>query len=157
MRQIICHYTITRITITRLQGLVRRIYDSVPLTRKRMQERGVRPEHIQSLADITLLPFMQKSDLREEYSFWLFVSPMNKVLRFHCSSGTTGKPIVIGNTQNDIWSAKWLHARLPLWLPVRYNQVAMVMDYLPAAGGYTTVVKASAVRSADSAVIPTAN
>lgn len=86
----------------RLQGLVRRIYDSVPLTRKRMQERGVRPEHIQSLADIALLPFMQKSDLREEYPFGLFASPMNKVVRFHCSSGTTGKPIVIGNTQNDI-------------------------------------------------------
>ncbi|MFA7174467.1 MAG: phenylacetate--CoA ligase [Kiritimatiellia bacterium] len=86
----------------RLQGVVRRIYDNVPLTRKRMDERGVKPEHIQSLADIALLPFSVKSDLRDEYPHGLFASPMNEIVRFHCSSGTTGKPIVIGNTRNDI-------------------------------------------------------
>ncbi|MDX9867736.1 MAG: phenylacetate--CoA ligase [Kiritimatiellia bacterium] len=86
----------------RLQGLVRRVYDHVPLTRARMEERGVRPEHIQTLRDIALLPFMMKTDLRDTYPFGLFASPMNDIVRFHCSSGTTGKPIVIGNTQNDI-------------------------------------------------------
>ncbi|MDD2598299.1 MAG: phenylacetate--CoA ligase [Kiritimatiellae bacterium] len=86
----------------RLQGVVRRIYDNVPLTRKRMDERGVKPEHIQTLADIALLPFSVKSDLRDEYPHGLFASPMNEIVRFHCSSGTTGKPIVIGNTRNDI-------------------------------------------------------
>jgi len=86
----------------RLQGLVKRVYENVPLTRKRMDERGVRPEHIKTLKDIALLPFSMKTDLRDEYPFGLFASPLNDIVRFHCSSGTTGKPIVIGNTQNDI-------------------------------------------------------
>ncbi len=86
----------------RLQGLVKQVYENVPLTRKRMDERGVRPEHIKNLKDIALLPFMLKTDLRDEYPFGLFASPMNNIVRFHCSSGTTGKPIIIGNTQNDI-------------------------------------------------------
>lgn len=86
----------------RLQGLVKRIYEQVPLTRKRMDEQGVKPEHIKTLKDIALLPFMLKTDLRDEYPFGLFASPMNDIVRFHCSSGTTGKPIVIGNTRNDI-------------------------------------------------------
>jgi len=86
----------------RLQGVVKRAYENVPLTRRRMDERGVRPEHIKTLKDIALLPFMIKTDLRDGYPFGLFASPMNDIVRFHCSSGTTGKPIVIGNTQNDI-------------------------------------------------------
>lgn len=86
----------------RLQGLVKAVYESVPLTRQRMDERGVRPEHIKQLKDIALLPFTEKSDLRDQYPFGLFAAPMNEIVRFHCSSGTTGKPIVIGNTQNDI-------------------------------------------------------
>lgn len=86
----------------RLQRLVRRVYERVPLTRKRMDERGVRPEHIKALTDIALLPFTEKSDLRDEYPYGLFATPMDKIVRFHCSSGTTGKPIVIGNTHNDI-------------------------------------------------------
>ncbi|MCL2103777.1 MAG: phenylacetate--CoA ligase [Kiritimatiellaeota bacterium] len=88
--------------LARLQELVRHVYANVPLTRRRMDEREVRPEHITSLKDITLLPFMLKSDLRDEYPFGLFASPMEEVVRFHCSSGTTGKPIVIGNTPRDL-------------------------------------------------------
>lgn len=86
----------------RLQGLVARIYANVPLTRSRMDDMGVKPEHIKTLEDIALLPFTLKDDLRSEYPFGLFATPMDKIVRFHCSSGTTGKPIVIGNTQNDI-------------------------------------------------------
>ncbi len=88
--------------LKRLQELVAHVYAHVPLTRKRMDERGVRPEHIQTLADIARLPFMIKTDLRDEYPFGLFASPMSEIVRFHCSSGTTGKPIVIGNTQGDL-------------------------------------------------------
>jgi phenylacetate-CoA ligase len=88
--------------LQRLQDLVSHVYSRVPLTRKRMDERGVRPEHIKALKDITLLPFMLKTDLRSEYPFGLFASPMDDIVRFHCSSGTTGKPIVIGNTKGDI-------------------------------------------------------
>jgi phenylacetate-CoA ligase len=86
----------------RLQGTVKRVYENVPLTRKRMDERGVKPEDIKTLADIKLLPFMKKTDLRDEYPFGLRASPMNEIIRFHCSSGTTGKPIVLANTWNDI-------------------------------------------------------
>jgi len=88
--------------LQRLQDLVKHVYATVPLTRKRMDERGVHPEHIKTLKDIALLPFMLKTDLRDEYPFGLFASPMDDIVRFHCSSGTTGKPIVIGNTQADI-------------------------------------------------------
>lgn len=86
----------------RLQATVRRVYESVPLTRKRMDERGVRPEHIKTLKDIALLPFMKKVDLRDQYPLGLLASSMNEIVRFHCSSGTTGKPIVLANTENDI-------------------------------------------------------
>ena len=88
--------------LVRLQALARLCYDKVPLVRKRMDERGVKPEHIKTLKDIALLPFMMKTDLRDEYPFGLFASPMTDIVRFHCSSGTTGKPIVIGNTASDI-------------------------------------------------------
>lgn len=86
----------------RLQGMVKRCYENVPLTRKRMDELGVRPEHIKTLADIRLLPFTVKTDLRDEYPLGLAASPISEIARFHCSSGTTGKPIVIANTHNDI-------------------------------------------------------
>ncbi|MBR4170562.1 MAG: phenylacetate--CoA ligase [Kiritimatiellae bacterium] len=86
----------------RLQQLVQRCYEKVPLTRKRMDERGVRPEHIKTLKDIKLLPFMMKSDLRDEYPIGLAASPISEIARFQCSSGTTGKPICVANTWNDI-------------------------------------------------------
>ena len=86
----------------RLKATVKLCYERVPLTRRRMDERGVRPEHIKTLKDIALLPFMMKKDLRDEYPLGLCAADMNDVVRFHCSSGTTGKPIVIANTQNDI-------------------------------------------------------
>ena len=86
----------------RLQATVKRVYENVPLTRRRMDERGVKPEHIKTLKDIALLPFMKKVDLRDEYPLGLLASPMNEIVRFHCSSGTTGKPIVLANTENDI-------------------------------------------------------
>ena len=114
----------------RLQGMVRKVYDNVPLTRKRMDERGVKPEHIKTLKDIALLPFSVKTDLRDEYPFGLFASPMNDIVRFHCSSGTTGKPIVIGNTKNDII----------LWQQVCMRSLAMCgvrsSDVLQVTYGY---------------------
>ncbi|MBQ7722233.1 MAG: phenylacetate--CoA ligase [Kiritimatiellae bacterium] len=86
----------------RLKATVKLCYERVPLTRRRMDERGVRPEHIKTLKDIALLPFMIKHDLRDEYPLGLNAADMSEVARFHCSSGTTGKPIVITNTLNDI-------------------------------------------------------
>ena len=86
----------------RLQHTVAYAYERVPLFRKRCEERGVRPEHIKTLADIKLLPFSKKVDLRDEYPMGLRGASMDEIVRFHCSSGTTGKPICIPNTMDDI-------------------------------------------------------
>lgn len=88
--------------LARLKRTVERAYARVPLFRKRMDERGVRPDHIQTLKDLALLPFSCKADLRDEYPFGLFASPMDEVARLHASSGTTGKPIVVGYTKADL-------------------------------------------------------
>ena len=89
----------------RLQKIVTRAWQNVPLFRLRMDERGLTPAAILSLDDIALLPFTVKSDLRDNYPFGLFASPMSEVVRLHASSGTTGKPIVVAYTQQDI--ATW--------------------------------------------------
>jgi phenylacetate-CoA ligase len=93
--------------LQRLQSVVARSWQQVALFRSRMEERGLLPDDIRSLADIASLPFTQKSDLRDNYPFGLFASPMKDVVRLHASSGTTGKPIVVAYTQEDIavWSS----------------------------------------------------
>ena len=88
--------------LKRLQAVVERAWRLVLPFRARMDERGLAPGDIQSLDDIIKLPFTQKSDLRDNYPFGLFASPMKDVVRLHASSGTTGKPIVVAYTQPDI-------------------------------------------------------
>jgi phenylacetate-CoA ligase len=88
--------------LSRLQTIVARAWERVPLVRSRLEERGLRPEHIASLADIARLPFTTKADLRDTYPFGLFASPMEEIVRLHASSGTTGKPIVVAYTQADV-------------------------------------------------------
>ena len=92
--------------LARLRNIVKHAYANVPLFRSRLDERGVRPEHIKTLKDIALLPFFKKTDLRDTYPFGLFAVPMSEVVRLHASSGTTGKPIVVGYTREDlaVWS-----------------------------------------------------
>lgn len=94
------------IQLRRLQHLVTRVYRTVAPYRRKMEEAGVRPEDIQSLADLARLPFTVKDDLRDNYPFGLFTVPMEEVVRVHASSGTTGKPTVVGYTAGDIktWS-----------------------------------------------------
>ena len=91
-----------RLQLHRLQWTVKYAYERVPLFRKRCDEKGVRPEHIRTLADIKHLPFSMKTDLRDEYPMGLRAADMDEIVRFHCSSGTTGKPICIPNTLDDI-------------------------------------------------------
>jgi len=86
----------------RLKDAVRRAYENVPFYRKKFDAHGVRPEHIRSLDDITKLPFTVKDDFRETYPFGLFAVPMRDIIRLHASSGTTGKPTVVGYTREDI-------------------------------------------------------
>jgi len=88
--------------LQRLKAVVQRAYDHVALFRKRMEERGLTPEAVQSLDDITQLPFAVKTDLRDTYPFGLFASPMKDIVRLHASTGTTGKPIVVAYTKEDI-------------------------------------------------------
>ena len=88
--------------LQRLKFIVQRAYDGVALFRKRMDERGLKPQDLQKLEDIAQLPFAEKTDLRDTYPFGLFASPMKDIVRLHASSGTTGKPIVVAYTQEDI-------------------------------------------------------
>jgi phenylacetate-CoA ligase len=88
--------------LRRLVGMVSLAYEKQELFRSRLDERGLRPENIRSLDDIALLPFTVKTDLRDTYPFGLFAKPMEQIVRLHASSGTTGKPIVVAYTKNDI-------------------------------------------------------
>jgi phenylacetate-CoA ligase len=90
----------------RLRETVERVYYNVPYYRNKMQEAGLGPEHIQSVDDLHKLPFTTKQDLRDNYPFGLFAVPMSEIVRVHASSGTTGKPTVVGYTHRDIatWS-----------------------------------------------------
>jgi phenylacetate-CoA ligase len=90
----------------RLKETVERIYHAVPSYRKKMQEVGLTPHDIQSVDDLKKLPFTTKNDLRDNYPFGLFTVPMSEIVRLHASSGTTGKPTVVGYTRKDIqmWS-----------------------------------------------------
>ncbi len=90
----------------RLQQVVSRIYQNVPFYRKKLSNLGIKPEDIRSLEDMLRLPFTTKQDLRDNYPFQMFAVPLENVIRIHSSSGTTGKPIVVGYTRQDIeiWS-----------------------------------------------------
>ncbi len=93
--------------LARLRAVVHRAYERVELLRRRMDARKITPQGIDSLAAIAQLPFTEKSDLRDTYPFGLFASPLAEIVRLHSSSGTTGKPIVVAYTQQDVdvWSS----------------------------------------------------
>jgi phenylacetate-CoA ligase len=95
-----------QVQLRRLRAVVSLAYDNVALFRARMEERGLTPDSIQRLEDIQQLPFTVKTDLRDTYPFGLFATPMSDVVRLHASSGTTGKPIVVAYTREDVgvWS-----------------------------------------------------
>jgi phenylacetate-CoA ligase len=95
-----------RLQLQRLQTSVRRVYECVPFYRKQMDQAGVTPADIRSLHDLQRLPFTVKDDMRANYPYGLFATPMKEIVRIHSSSGTTGKPTVVGYTRNDLdtWS-----------------------------------------------------
>src|SRR6476661_3629444 len=88
--------------LERLQWSVRHAFDHVAHYRKAFEDRGVHPDDIRSLDDTRLLPFTSKADLRANYPFGLFAVPQDQISRIHASSGTTGKPTVVGYTARDI-------------------------------------------------------
>ncbi len=92
--------------LERLQETVKRVYEKVLPYRQKMDAAGIKPEDIKSLKDLSSLPFVTKQDLRDNYPFGLFAVPKEDLVRIHASSGTTGKPTVVGYTEGDmdVWT-----------------------------------------------------
>ena len=93
---------IEKIQLERLQETVKRVYEKVAYYRAKMDAVGVKPEDIKTLKDLAKLPFVTKQDMRDNYPFGLFCVPKDELVRIHASSGTTGKPTVVGYTQGDL-------------------------------------------------------
>src|SRR3712207_3565875 len=91
--------------LDRLQATVARVYERVPFYRQLLDRTGIEPEAVRGLDDLSRLPFTRKSDLRESYPNRLFAEPMERIVRVHASSGTKGKPTVVGYTHDDV--AMW--------------------------------------------------
>ncbi|MBP0448783.1 phenylacetate--CoA ligase [Kitasatospora sp. RG8] len=88
--------------LTHLRRTLRHAYDNVELYRRKFDAAGVRPEDCRTLADLARFPFTTKADLRDTYPFGMFAVPMEDVRRIHASSGTTGRPTVVGYTEHDL-------------------------------------------------------
>ena len=93
---------ISALQLERLKWSLRHAYDNVPAHKKAFDDKGVHPDDLKSLADLSKFPLMTKSALRDNYPFGLFAVPREQVVRLHASSGTTGKSIVVGYTAQDI-------------------------------------------------------
>ena len=93
---------IRSLQLDRLKWSLRHAYDNVPMYKQRFDEAGVHPDDLKTLADLAKFPFTYKNDLRDHYPFGLFAVPREQIIRLHASSGTTGKPTVVGYTKNDI-------------------------------------------------------
>ncbi|WP_123926560.1 phenylacetate--CoA ligase family protein [Thermodesulfitimonas autotrophica] len=126
-----------RLQLARLKEQVARVYEKVPYYRRCMEEAGVRPEDIRSLDDLARLPFTTKDDLRQNYPFGLFAVPLDRVIRIHASSGTTGKPTVVGYTKKDLRTWAGLIARIVTMAGVRRGDIAQVcFSYGLFTGGF---------------------
>ena len=92
--------------LARLKQTLHHAYNNSPVYKKRFDEHGVHPDDLHSMEDLIKFPYTSKSDLRDNYPFGIFAVPMDQIVRIHASSGTTGKPTVVGYTRNDIdtWS-----------------------------------------------------
>src|SRR5207245_8741610 len=97
---------IAALQLTRLRATLENVYANVPHYRRAFDEKGVHPSDCKTLADLAKFPFTTKADLRANYPFGMFAVPMQEIVRVHASSGTTGKPTVVGYTKQDIdtWS-----------------------------------------------------
>jgi phenylacetate-CoA ligase len=97
--------------LKRLQSVLDRVYTNVPFYRESFDMAGVRPVDVKSLSDLQKLPFTTKQNMRDSYPYALFAAPMEEIVRIHASSGTTGKPTVVGYTHRDIETWSELMAR----------------------------------------------
>ena len=128
---------IRRIQLERLQKQVAWAYGRVPWYKERFQERGITPGDIRRLKDVSLLPFTDKQVLRETYPFGLCAVPLDDIVRLHASSGTTGKPIVIGYSRRDLDAWSNCVARMVAMAGVtRADRVQMAFGYGMFTGGF---------------------
>ncbi len=144
-----------RLQLDRLQSVVRRVCRKVPFYRNRLQEMGFKPTGVKSLSDLPKLPFTEKDDLRDNYPYGLFAVPLEKMVRIHASSGTTGRPTVVGYTRKDLGTWSELVARVVVQAGVKPRDVVQIcFSYGLFTGGFglhyglervgATVVPASA-------------
>jgi len=117
---------IEQLQLERLQATLNRVYRSVTCYRKKFDEAGIVPEDIRSLDDLSRLPFTTKEDLRLNYPYGMFAVPLREVIRIHSSSGTTGKPTVVGYTKNDIKTWSNLVARFMTAAGVTHDDVVQI-------------------------------
>ena len=110
----------------KLKKTAKRVYENVPFYKKAFDEKGIKPEDIRSLDDLKHLPFTIKNDLRDHYPFGLFSAKQEDIVRVHASSGTTGKPTVVGYTKNDIKNWANLMARTFVFAGGSKNSVIQV-------------------------------
>ena len=103
---------IEAVQLLRLKDVVARCYYNVPFYRERLDAAGITPDRITALSDIQYIPFTTKEDIRDTYPYGLFAVPREEVVRIHASSGTTGKPTVVGYTKRDLDTWSDLVARL---------------------------------------------
>ena len=125
------------IQLERLKSTVNRVYNKVPHYRTKFENIGITPETIKSLDDLKNLPFTTKEDLRINYPFGLFAVPQKEVVRVHASSGTTGRPVVVGYTADDLNTWTDLTARMVTLAGVTSEDVAQIaFNYGLFTGGF---------------------
>lgn len=112
--------------LERLKWVVDYCYRNVPFYQKRLDECGVTADKIKQLSDVQYIPFTTKEDIRDNYPFGLFAQPMKNIARIHASSGTTGKPTVVGYTKNDLNTWSDLVARLCVAVGVTDEDVVQI-------------------------------
>ncbi len=117
---------IEQLQLERLQATLNRAYKNVTCYRNKFNENGISPEDIHSLDDLQRLPFTTKEDLRLNYPYGMFAVPLREVVRIHSSSGTTGKPTVVGYTKNDIKTWSNLVARFMTAAGVSHDDVVQI-------------------------------
>jgi phenylacetate-CoA ligase len=128
---------LAELQLRRLQTTVAWVYERVPYYREQLDERGVRPRDVRHLDDVRRLPFTDKSALRDTYPFGMFAVELDDVVRIHSSSGTTGKPIVVGYTRGDLNTWSELTARVASAATVTSkDRVQMAFGYSMFTGGF---------------------
>ncbi len=130
-------HQLKELQLERLKWTVNRVYNNVPHYRAKFDELGIKPEAIKALDDLKYLPFTTKVDLRDNYPFGLFAVPRKDIIRVHASSGTTGRPVVVGYTANDLKIWTDLTARMVTLAGVTSDDVAQIaFNYGLFTGGF---------------------